>query len=365
MAPIDGVATATAGFAGRAAGGPVGEARLVTSVVDFAALYGGQELGADEGRVPYLAHAVRGYFLNGGRRLYVSRVGDDPERSGGVGALEAALDVLAREDEIALVAAPDAGTLGTVEACAAAAAALVAHAEQTGFRFALVDAPAGSSVDDVRRFRERLDSGRAALYHPWVVAERAVGGVTLPPSGFVAGVYARGDGERGVLKPPTGDAVRGVVGLESVVDQRGQGVLNQGAVNVLRSFDGEGIRLWGARTLSSDPEWKYINIRRYLLFLEHSIDQGTQWAVFEPNGEALWATVRGSVEDFLDAQWRSGALVGRTPQDAYFVRCDRTTMTQDDLDKGRLVALVGVAPLKPAEFVILRIGQWTAGAGGG
>ena len=142
-------------------------------------------------------------------------------------------------------------------------------------------------------------------------------------------------------------------------------MLNQEGVNVLRSFDGEGIRLWGARTLSSDPEWKYINIRRYLLFLEHSIDQGTQWAVFEPNGEALWATVRRSVEDFLDAQWRSGALVGRTPQDAYFVRCDRTTMTQDDLDHGRLVALVGVAPLKPAEFVIFRIGQWTAGAAAG
>ncbi|MEA2973199.1 MAG: uncharacterized protein QOG82_1657 [Actinomycetota bacterium] len=361
MAPIEGVATATAGFAGRAASGPVGEARLVTSVVEFAALYGGLEPGADDGRVPYLAHAVRAFFINGGRRLYVSRVADDSGRSAG-GALEAALDALAREDEIALVAAPDAGTLGTVEDCAAAAAALVAHAEQAGFRFALVDAPAGSSVDDVGRFRERLDSGRAALYHPWVVTEPAVGGVTLPPSGFVAGVYARGDGERGVLKPPTGDAVRGVVGLESVVDHRAQGVLNQQGVNVLRSFDGEGIRLWGARTLSSDPEWKYINIRRYLLFLEHSIDQSTQWAVFEPNGEALWATVRRSVEDFLDTQWRSGALVGRTPQDAYFVRCDRSTMTQDDLAQGRLVALVGVAPLKPAEFVIFRIGQSTAGA---
>ena len=178
----------------------------------------------------------------------------------------------------------------------------------------------------------------------------------------MAGVYARGDEQRGVLKPPTGDAVRGVARLESVVDHAAQGVLNREGVNVLRSFEGEGIRLWGARTLSSDPEWKYINIRRYLLFLEHSIDQSTQWAVFEPNGEGLWATVRRSVEDFLDTQWRSGALVGRRPQDGYFVRCDRTTMTQDDIDHGRLVALVGVAPLKPAEFVVFRIGQATSGA---
>ncbi len=346
------MATSTAGFVGRAPIGPVGEARLVTSFDDFAQVYGGLEPGPDDGRTPYLAHAARAFFVNGGSRLYVSR--DE-------GDLEAALGALERVDDIGLVAAPDAGTLGTVDECAATTAALIAHAERSRFRFALVDAPAASSVDDVRRFRARFDSGHAALYHPWVVAEPAADGVVLPPSGFVAGVYARGDEERGVLKPPTGDAVRGVAGLESEVDRDAQGLLNQEGVNVLRSFEGEGIRLWGARTISSDPEWKYINIRRYLLYLERSLDEGTQGAVFEPNGESLWATVRQRAEEFLDAQWRSGALMGRRPDDAYFVRCDRTTMTQDDIDNGRLVALVGVAPVRPAEFVILRIGQPTAG----
>ena len=355
------MATSTAGFAGRAARGPVGEARLVTGLVEFAQVYGGLDPGPD-GRPPYLAHAARAFFLNGGTRLYVARDDGDGEGDGG-GGLEAALEALGRVDEIGLVAAPDAGTWATVEECAAATAALIAHAERSRFRFALVDAPAASSVDDVRRFRARFDSGHAALYHPWVVAEAAVDGVGLPPSGFVAGVYARGDEERGVLKPPTGDAVRGVAGLESVVDRGAQAVLNQEGVNVLRSFEGEGTRLWGARTMSSEPEWKYINIRRYLLYLERSLDEGTRWAVFEPNGESLWATVRQAATDFLDAQWREGSLMGRRPDDAYFVRCDRTTMTQDDLDHGRLVAVVGVAPVRPAEFVIVRIGQWTADAG--
>ncbi|MEA2828353.1 MAG: uncharacterized protein QOG43_2792 [Actinomycetota bacterium] len=348
------MATSTAGFVGRAPTGPVGEARLVTSFVEFAQVYGGLEPTAD-GRPPYLAHAARAFFLNRGTHLYVSRDGGDQE---------AALEVLARVDDIGLVAAPDAGTLDTFDECVAATAVLIAHAERSRFRFALVDAPESSTVDDVRRFRARFDSGQAALYHPWVVAEAAVDGVVLPPSGFVAGVYARGDQERGVLKPPTGDAVRGVAGLESVVDRAAQAVLNQEGVNVLRSFEGEGIRLWGARTISSDPEWKYINIRRYLLYLERSLDEATQWAVFEPNGESLWATVRRAAEAFLDAQWRAGSLMGRRPDDAYFVRCDCTTMTQDDIDHGRLVALVGVAPVKPAEFVIIRIGVATAGAAG-
>lgn len=327
MALIEGVPTATAGFVGRAATGPVGEARLVTSFVEFAQLHGGLEShDGDEGRPAYLAHAARAFFLNRGRRLYVARVEDD-------GNLDAGLEALARVDEIGLVAAPDAGALGTVEECAAGAAALIGHAERSQ-RFALVDAPAASSVDDVRAFRARFDSANAALYYPWVVGERELGGLTLPPSGFVAGVYARGDEARGVLKPTTGDAVAGVSGLESVVGPADQSVLNPEGVNVLRTFEGEGIRVWGARTMSADPEWKYINIRRYLIYLERSLDAGLQWAVFEPNGEELWARVRRTVEEFLDAQWRAGCLQGRRPDDAYFVRCDRTTMTQDDVDRG-------------------------------
>jgi len=139
-------------------------------------------------------------------------------------------------------------------------------------------------------------------------------------------------------------------------------VLNPEGVNCFRFFEGRGMRLWGARTISSDPEWKYVNVRRYFAYLERSIDRGTQWAVFEPNGEQLWANVRRTIEDFLLNEWTNGALLGDKPEKAYFVKCDRSTMTQNDLDNGRLVCLIGVAPLRPAEFVIFRIGQWTADA---
>src|SRR5262249_33686149 len=150
------------------------------------------------------------------------------------------------------------------------------------------------------------------------------------------------------------------IGLERLLKKATQGVSTPGGINAFRFFEGRGYRLWGARTISSDPEWKYVNLRRYFAYLEHSIDKGTQWAVFEPNGELLWANVRRSIEDFLLNEFQMGALLGDKPEKAYFVRCDRSTMTQNDLDNGRLVALIGVAALRPAEFVIFRIGQWTA-----
>ena len=154
--------------------------------------------------------------------------------------------------------------------------------------------------------------------------------------------------------------VRGAIGFETLINTAQQEVLNPEGINAFRFFEGRGNRLWGARTISSDPEWKYVNIRRYFAYLERSIDKGTQWAVFEPNGEALWANVRATIRDFLVNEWANGALLGDKPEKAFFVRCDRSTMTQNDLDNGRLVCLIGVAPLKPAEFVIFRIGQWTA-----
>ncbi len=177
----------------------------------------------------------------------------------------------------------------------------------------------------------------------------------------MAGIYARNDLERGVYKAPANEVVRGAVGFEMMVNKAQQDNLNPEGVNCFRFFEGSGFRLWGARTMSSDPEWKYVNLRRYLAYIERSIDKGTQWAVFEPNGETLWASVRRAVEDFLLSEWRNGALSGDKPDEAFLVKCDRTTMTQDDLDNGRLICLIGVAPVKPAEFVIFRIGQWTAG----
>jgi phage tail sheath protein FI len=184
----------------------------------------------------------------------------------------------------------------------------------------------------------------------------------LPPSGFVAGIYGRTDAERGVFKAPANEPVLGLAGFESNITTARQDVLNPEGINALRFFPDRGFRVWGARTLSSDPEWKYVNVRRLFIFIEHSLQRGTQWAVFEPNNPMLWANIRQTIEDFLLVQWRDGALIGATPAQAYFVRCDRTTMTQNDLDNGRLIALVGIAPTTPAEFVIFRIGQWTADA---
>jgi len=226
-------------------------------------------------------------------------------------------------------------------------------------------------MNEIRRFRGQFDSKYAALYHPYVEildpTERAAQGrppkkLLIPPSGFVCGIYARSDIERGVHKAPANEIVRGLTRFEANINKARQDVLNPEGINALRFFEGRGNRVWGARTMSSDPEWKYVNVRRLFIYIEHSIDKGTQWAVFEPNGPRLWANIRQTVEDFLLVLWRDGALLGDKPEQAYFVRCDRTTMTQNDLDNGRMICLVGVAPVKPAEFVIFRIGQWTGDA---
>ena len=239
---------------------------------------------------------------------------------------------------------------------------LIAHAEAMRYRIAVLDSPPGMSIGDVRRVRAKLDSKHAALYYPWVTVLDPVtrAELNLPPSGFVAGIYARNDIERAVWKAPANEVVRLALGFEQTLNKAQQEVLNPEGVNCFRFFEGRGYRLWGARTISSDPEWKYVNVRRYFAYLERSIDKGTQWAVFEPNGEALWANVRRTIEDFLLNEWQSGALLGDKPEKSFFVKCDRSTMTQNDLDNGRLICLIGVAPLKPAEFVIFRIGQWTA-----
>ena len=281
------------------------------------------------------------------------------------------LHALGDIDDIAIVAMPDAATLADEASIFTAAQALVAHAEGLRYRIAVVDGPQASSLNEIRKFRGKFDSKYAALYHPWIEildpTERAAQGrpprrIMLPPSGFVTGIYARSDIERGVHKAPANEVVRGLTRFEANINKARQDVLNPEGINALRFFEGRGNRVWGARTMSSDPEWKYVNVRRLFIYIEHSIDKGTQWAVFEPNGPRLWANIRQTVEDFLLVLWRDGALLGDKPDQAYFVRCDRTTMTQNDLDNGRMICLVGVAPVKPAEFVIFRIGQWTGDA---
>lgn len=243
---------------------------------------------------------------------------------------------------------------------------LVAYATNHRYMIAVLDSGDNMTIADVRALRAKFDSSYAALYYPWV---RILDPVTrtekvMPPSGFVAGIYVRNDFNRGVYKAPANEVVSLAIGFEKTINKSQQDVVNVEGINCFRYFEGRGYLLWGARTISSDPEWKYVNLRRYFAYLEHSLDKGTQWAVFEPNGEALWDNVRRTISDFLLNEWHSGALLGDKAEQAYFVRCDRTTMTQNDLDNGRLVCLVGVAPLYPAEYVIIRIGQWTASASG-
>ena len=267
-------------------------------------------------------------------------------------------------EDISIVAAPG-STFGFENGFGSEAQAivnlLISHCQRMRYRIAVLDSGNGQAISQVRAMRAKLDSTYGALYYPWV---RVLDPVTrreiyLPPSGFVAGIYARNDINRAVWKAPANEVVNGALGFEILLNKAQQDVLNPEGINCFRFFEGRGFRLWGARTISSDPEWKYVNLRRYFIYLERSIDRGTQWAVFEPNGEALWANVRRTIEDFMFNEWQMGALLGDKPEKAYFVRCDRSTMTQNDLDNGRLVCLIGVAPLRPAEFVIFRIGQWT------
>jgi len=253
--------------------------------------------------------------------------------------------------------------------------ALIVHCELMRYRFAVLDAsrPPHDTLADVQSQRQQFDTKYAALYHPWLLVPdpfpanlARIADYPLPPSGHVVGIYARTDIERGVHKAPANEVVRGITGLQRTLNKGEQDILNPFPVNinVIRDFrtNNRGIRVFGGRVITSDPDWKYVNVRRLLIFIEASIDRGLQWVVFEPNAEPLWARVRRSISNFLTGVWRDGGLEGTKVEEAYFVKCDRTTMTQTDIDNGRLIVLVGVAPVKPAEFVIIRIGLFTAHA---
>lgn len=292
----------------------------------------------------------------------------------GVGAYRDGFGLLVGLEDVSIVAAPGYSSRYDPAAMAGYQGiqdALLTHvADPRRYRMAVLDAPPAATATEMRTLRGLVDSTRGALYYPWVIVANPLATpsrnlpaeIALPPSGFVCGIYARNDVERGVHKAPANEVVRGALRFEPSVNFGQQELLNPIGVNCLRALSGRGLRVWGARTISSDPEWKYLNVRRYFNYLGASIDRGTQWAVFEPNGEMLWANVRGTISDFLYNEWRNGALLGSKPEEAFFVRCDRTTMTQNDLDNGRLICLIGVAVVKPAEFVIFRIGQKTADA---
>lgn len=242
-------------------------------------------------------------------------------------------------------------------------AALIAFCENKKSCFAILDVPMElKKTNDVAAFRDMYDSTYAAMYHPWLEmfdagAKRPA---YFPPSGAMAGIYARTDVERGVHKAPANEVVRGCTGLSCSYNEGEQDILNPIGVNLIRAFTGRGIRVWGARTISSNGLWKYLNVRRLFIYVEESIKANTNWVVFEPNSSVLWSRVTRTIETFLATCWRDGALAGSTPSEAFFVECGPTTMTQDDIDNGRLICKIGIAPVKPAEFVIFRITQKTA-----
>jgi Bacteriophage tail sheath protein len=327
---IEGVSTSTAAFLGS---GPRrrSKAVLVTGFAEFE-----RELGSDvTGLLPL---AVRGFFENGGRRCYVA-IGpaSDP--------IDHGLEALAPE-KFSILCCPDEHQF------TGAAAKLVAYCEQRKDLIGLLQSPLLPDVPET----PAIQSSYAACYYPWLVVAALDGRatVTMPPAGHVAGIYARVDVERGVHHAPAGIRVLGVASLSREISSDEVDLLTSRRINILRSVPGRGIVIWGARTTSTGDEFRYVNVRRFLIFLEQSIIGGLQWAVFEPNGPELWVTVCRSIHDFLIGQWKTGALVGPTADAAFFVRCDRTTITQPDLDAGRLIAIVGVAPLRPAEFLLLR-----------
>jgi phage tail sheath protein FI len=276
---------------------------------------------------------------------------------------------LAAVDEITMVCLPDLMTLaknGDDVHVRDLQGKMIAHCENMGDRMAILDAPPNLLPQDILEWRMNTagyDSKFATLYYPWLEVMDPLTNqpIMVPPSGHVAGVWARTDSTRGVHKAPANEVVLGANGLGFQITQEEQGGLNKVGINCIRSFPGRGIRIWGARTMSSDPEWRYLNVRRLFNYISESIMEGTQWSVFEPNDHRLWMQLRIAASNFLTRTWREGALFGASPDEAFYVKCDAETNPPDVIEAGQVVVEIGISPVKPAEFVIFRISQFTAG----
>ena len=362
---ISGVSTSTVGFIGKLESGP-SVPTVITSYAQFLRVFG-RTVSRSRGNRSntYLPIAVHGFFLNGGTRCVIIRVARRKNReltladyrgdvSGKSGTLRG-LQALERIDEISLLCAPNEHDV------AGLSESLVAHCEKMKDRFAILSAPEKASP---RSLRPPVTSSYAAMYWPWInMRDSKTGNKSqVPPCGHIAGVYARTDLHRGVHKAPANEVLQGALNLSIQANSADLQRLTRISVNALRAVSGRGVRIWGARTTSIDPEWKYVPVRRVALFVEESVSNGTQWVEFEPNTHKLWAQVRQSVRNFLTQLWRQGSLQGQKPQEAFFVKCDRTTMTQNDIDNGRLICQIGMAVMRPAEFVIVHITQQTADA---
>ncbi len=356
--PIESVGSSTAAFIGQATQGPIDKAMLVTSFAQYQKLYGGVAEGGN------LAHAVYGYFLNGGSKCFINNVGaaKEGQTADEVAALikgedkgparRTGLCAFKGIEEISLVAAPG-HTSSSVHQM------LSDHAAECGDRMAILDGIEDLGETQLHEFPRVGDARDSALYWPWIgVFDESTKKVTMvPPSGHVMGVIARVDSDRGVHKAAANETIRGALGLKYSLTRSEQSLLNPRGINLIRDFDDMGIRIYGARTLSADPEWKYLNVRRLFQVAKQSITKGTEWVVFEPNNEQLWGAIARNIRAYLKTLYNDGALKGKTPEEAFYVRCDATTNPPENIDLGIVTIEIGIAPVKPAEFIQINIQQ--------
>jgi phage tail sheath protein FI len=356
--PISGAGTSTAALIGTVAATVPNPALNipvpVTSWSAYTAAFGGYDVNLN------LPFAVRGFFENGGTLAYIVPIKDAT-------GLAPSLDQLTRLPDVSLVAAP-----GLVDA--AQQATLITHCEAMGDRFAILDgAPDTTPLKSdgaLQKQRAALLSrnGFAGLYWPWIVisdpaaAPGSAATLTRPPSGHVAGVLARSDNQRGVHKAPANEPVRGALSLAYSLNDTEQGALNHGGINALRVFPGRPPLIWGARTLTDGTPWRYVNVRRLFSYVEDSILAGVRWAVFEPNNTALWKGLERSITEFLTRVWQSGGLFGRTAKEAFYVKIDEELNTPALRALGQIIIEIGMAPVRPAEFVVVRLGIWDGGS---
>ena len=347
--PIEAVGTSTVGFIGESKKGPVNQVVFCPNWTTFTKNFG------DFADSDHLAHAIYGFFNNGGSRCFVLNVGtgaadkrparfigfdNGPGERGGLHAFE-------EVEEIAIVAAPGQTNPAITDA-------VLTHCEKMRYRFAVLDSPETIEKGGVDKLPKPRDSKYGAYYFPWIeVYDPQKGNIFVPPSGHVCGIYARSDAERGVHKAPANEIVRGALGLKFNITKGEQDILNPKGINCIRSFTNRGIRVWGARTISSDASWRYVNVLRLFNVVEQSIELGTQWTVFEPNDHRLWKRVTRDISAFLMRLWRQGALFGKTPEEAFFVKCDEENNPPDAVDRGEFFAEIYVKPTRTINYITL------------
>jgi phage tail sheath protein FI len=363
--PIESVGVSTPAFIGTApkASEHRGKPKEINNWSQFVKEF--TDEGPGGAQSTHLSHAVFGFFANGGRRCIVVDVGGkDPTPADASDAratdIAKALDALASNEEVALVVAP--GVLDE-----AIRGAIVDHCRGLRDRVALLDGPASENdISEVVKCAKQVDGGYAALYSPWIevldplASKRTM--VYVPPTGHIAGVIARIDALRGVHKAPANEVIQGALGIRRALTPGELEIATKEGINAIRVFPADYPRIWGARTLAKEGEWRYLNVRRLFIMVRESVQRSMRWVVFEPNDRTLWNAIKRDVRAYLMRLWREGALMGATPEQAFFVKCDEETNPPEEIDAGRVTTIIGLAPVKPAEFVVFKIGQHVGGA---